>query len=385
MAFQGYSIATNLGEYIKIIFRVDASPQIGAGHVMRCLTLADALTARGDVCQFICREHEGNLIEYLRAKGYLVHALPITEKACVASDGLSPRVSVQNSVHDNWIGGTQCEDANTCASILAEQLPEWLVVDHYALDAIWERALAPYCHKLMVIDDLADRPHSCDLLLDQTFGREAVDYLTRVSDRCRLLCGSQYALLKPEFAALRPCSLQRRSRRPPLRELLITMGGYDQSNSTGQVLNALHTCALPMECQITVVMGAEAPWLEDVRMQARNMPWLTRVLVGVTNMAQLMSDSDLTIGAAGSTAWERCCLGLPSAIMVLADNQRYAARHLENTKAVYVLDDEDHLHESMAQFISQVLNSKNYLAQLSENCSAITDGMGSKRVMQWLS
>ena len=248
---------------MKIAFRVDASLQIGTGHVMRCLTLADALAAQGADCLFICREHQGNLIEHIRNKGYCVHALPVLPSVCASSLAINTVSDEQSLAHSHWLGATQVEDAAACAAILAGVKPDWLIVDHYALDARWELALKSHYRKLMVIDDLADRPHLCDLLLDQTFGRDAEDYHELVPAISRLLCGSRYALLRPEFAALRDYSLQRRAN-PQLRQLLITMGGVDKDNATGQVLEALRGCALPAQCHITVVMGTTAPWLDEV-------------------------------------------------------------------------------------------------------------------------
>lgn len=368
---------------MKVSFRADASLQIGTGHVMRCLTLADALVARGADCQFICRAHEGNLIEFIRSKGYVAHALPIAHEASTGSTASGPAASAPDLAHAHWLGATQAQDAEACAPILAAQRPDWLIVDHYALDARWERALAPHYRKLMVIDDLADRPHACNLLLDQTFGRDAADYRPFVPAACRLLCGSQYALLRPEFAALRPYSLQRRAL-PALRELLITMGGVDKDNATRQVLQALRTCPLPAHCRITVVMGATAPWLEEVRTQAQGMPWQTRVLVGVSDMAQLMADSDLAIGAAGATSWERCCLGLPTAMMVLAENQRHAAQLLEQANAVRMLDLTANLQKRLAEFINEIFTSETCLAQLRDSASKVTDGKGCEHVADWL-
>ena len=359
---------------MKVTFRTDASLQIGTGHVMRCLTLADALAARGADCQFICRAHEGNLIDYIRTKGHTAHPLPV---------GAALPRSPADPTHAPWLGATQAEDAEACTPILAAQRPDWLIVDHYALDARWERALAPHYRKLMVIDDLADRPHACNLLLDQTFGRDAADYRPLVPADCHLLCGSQYALLRPEFAALRPYSLQRRAR-PALRELLITMGGVDKDNATGQVLQALRACPLPADCRITVVMGATAPWLDEVSKQAQDMPWPTRVLVGVSDMAQLMADSDLAIGAAGATSWERCCLGLPTAMMVLAENQRHAARLLEQANAVRMLDLTTNFQKRLAEFINEIFTSETCAVQLRDSASKVTDGKGCEHVANWL-
>lgn len=305
---------------MKVAFRADASLHIGTGHVMRCLTLADALAARGAECHFICREHAGHLVDFIRAKGYVVHPLTVLDPVHAEAIGFEPYPNKAEAPYHQWLGATQGQDAQASAPLLATLEPDWLIVDHYALDARWERSLAPHYGRLMVIDDLADRAHECDVLLDQTFGRDSEDYRPLVPPRCRVLCGSEYALLRPEFAALRPYSLQRRAE-PRLRELLISMGGVDKDNATGQVLEALRASPLSPECRITVVMGAAAPWLEDVQHLAQRMPWPTRVLVGVSDMAQLMADSDLSIGAAGATSWERCCMGLPSIILVLADNQ----------------------------------------------------------------
>ena len=361
-----------------IVFRADASLQIGTGHIMRCLTLADALAAQGAECQFICREHQGNLIEQIRNKGHIAHALPVLPPAGASSRTIEPTAAKREPAHSHWLGATQEQDAADCALILAEVKPDWLIVDHYALDARWELALKPHYRQLMVIDDLADRPHQCDLLLDQTFGRDGEDYRALVPASCRLLCGSQHALLRTEFAALRPYSLERRAE-PQLRQLLITMGGVDKDNATGQVLEALRACPLPADCQLTVVMGATAPWLAEVIRQAQSMPWQTKVMVGVSDMARLMADSDLAIGAAGATSWERCCLGLPTAMMVLADNQRYAAWLLDQAQAVRMLHLDMSLVSELASFISEVVKCNEYLKRLSESASVVTDGKGCQR------
>lgn len=348
---------------------------------MRCLTLADALAAGGADCRFVSREHPGNLIECVRSRGYIVHPLRLSQESVVGKpNAIASAHEARPLAHSHWLGASQAEDAEACAAILAELQPDWLIVDHYALDSGWEHILKPHCRKLMVIDDLADRPHVCDLLLDQTFGREFEDYCAWVSNDCRLLCGSQYALLRPEFSALRPYSLQRRAE-PQLRNLLITMGGVDKDNATGQVLEALRACSLPAELTITVVMGATAPWLAEVERLAQRMPWPTKVLVGVSQMAQLMADSDLAIGAAGATSWERCCLGLPTVMLVLAENQRLIARALSSAGAAYMVDLQKLKHEPLIrpeQVASEALSTMSLAA------ASIVDGGGRALVMNTL-
>lgn len=351
---------------MKIVFRADASIEIGTGHVMRCLTLADALSSRGAACHFICREHAGNLIEYVRSKGYATHSLPIID------------VADTNLAHSHWLGSTQAQDAEACAPILAILKPDWLVVDHYALDAKWEGLLAPHYRYLMVIDDLADRAHDCDLLLDQNFGRAADDYRAWVPSDCILLCGSAYALLRPEFAELREYSLQRRTT-PQLKHLFINMGGVDKDNVTSKVLDALRHAPLPHDCEITVVMGATSPWLAEVKERATAMPWHATVRAGVDRMAQLMADSDLAIGAAGATSWERCCLGVPTIMMVLAKNQHSIAQSLSDAGAAILLDSAD-LTRPMP-FAAKYFDADE-LHQIGKAASTIADGLGTARVVE---
>jgi UDP-2,4-diacetamido-2,4,6-trideoxy-beta-L-altropyranose hydrolase len=338
---------------------------------MRCLALAHALSDKGVKCDFICREHLGNLVGLIRDSGYIVYALPISRDHDV-------HVS-----HSTWLGSTQEQDFQGCVPILEVLKPDWVVVDHYALDACWEHAISFHCRRLMVIDDLADRPHECELLLDQTYGRKPKHYIKLVPTGCSLLCGSQYALLRHEFPALRDYSLRRRGSRV-VSELLVSMGGVDITNTSCAVLQSLRSTSLPAGCRITVVMGQTAPWLYEVQEQAANMPWSTRVLVGVRNMAQLIADSDLAIGAAGSTTWERCCLGLPSALLVVADNQRYAAQLLARTQAVRIIDGESRLQASIVRFVDDMINGDGLLEKSCLSASSVTDGQGCARVIKHL-
>lgn len=359
---------------MKIAFRADASIQIGTGHVMRCLTLAEQLRSQGHECLFICREHKGHLGDLITAKGFSLHLLPGGNETDHAP------VELNWNDHAPWLGVHWQQDAEQTRAVLSNQPVDWLVVDHYALDIGWEQQTAEVAARIMVIDDLADRGHRCDLLLDQTFGRSAADYRPLVPDNCELLCGSQYALLRPEFAELRPYSLQRR-RQPALRQLLITMGGVDKDNVTAQVLEALRDSELPADCNIVVVMGVTAPWLEAVKLQAATLPWPTEVKAGVNNMAQLMADSDLAIGAAGATSWERCCLGLPTVMIVLADNQETIAANLATSGAAISLHN-DSLATALVRVISAMDSTA--LKTISNEAGQVCNGLGVQRVLERL-
>ncbi len=351
---------------MKVAFRTDASIQIGTGHVMRCLTLADALREKGVQCEFICREHSGNLIGHIRSKGYIVHVLSSRKNKDV------------DLAHSAWLGATQEEDAQSCAPILTNLQPNWLVVDHYALDIRWEALLTQYCGQLMVIDDLADRVHCCDLLLDQNLGRSDNDYDGLLNTTTVKFIGPKYALLRPEFAQLRSQSLAKRVE-PHLKHLLITMGGVDKGNLTAQALQALSTCCLPEDFHVTVVMGSHAPFLTDVKAQASLMPWPTQVLVSVNNMAQLMTSSDLCIGAAGSTSWERCCLGLPTLLVVLADNQKSGAMALEAIGSTLILKDVNDIPQIFETFLSH--SGIVQLKSMYKVSATVADGQGVDRII----
>lgn len=301
---------------------------------MRCLTLAHALRHMGAECHFICREHSGHLIELINTQGFTVHRLPVF---CIKNNRLSLKKKNQ-LFHAHWLGVPWQIDAMECRTHIETLSPDWLVVDHYALDVCWENAACSASTRLLVIDDLADREHLADILLDQNLGREEKDYLNLVPKYCQNFIGPRFSLLRAEFSQWRDASLARRRQQPSLNRLLINLGGVDKDNVTGKVLKALKECDLPKCCEISVIMGATAPWLNEVKVQASTLPWPTEVVVNVSDMARRMSESDLAIGAAGSTSWERCCLGLPTLMLVLADNQRAIAEALDRAGAAVFLD-----------------------------------------------
>ena len=354
---------------MKVVFRVDASLQIGTGHVMRCLSLADELRSRGAECHFICREHPGNLIGLIQGRGFAAVAMPADAAKFRSGDAMA-------TTHAHWLGCDWQIDAEQTLAIVRAIRPDWLVVDHYAIDSRWEEALRPQARRILVIDDLADRAHFCDLLLDQNLGRDTSHYAAKVPPQCVVLAGPRYALLRREFQAHREMSLVRR-KNPALRQLLITMGGVDRPNATEKVLEALKGCALPKGCRIVVVMGPHAPWLAAVKEVAITMPWTTEVRVGVENMAHLMVESDMAIGAAGATVWEMCCLGVPSLMVVLAENQRAAAAALVKMSAIRSLD-MNNLAISLGEHIKDI----DWFEEASARAAKICDGRGCRLIVE---
>lgn len=362
---------------MKVVIRADASLQIGIGHVMRCLTLADALKSRGVDVRFICRAHPGHLKDLIKDRGYQVYLLSIIKNyQASGSDDLS---------HANWLGASWEQDAKEISSIIENINVDWIIVDHYALDARWESSVRKKNCRIMVIDDIADRIHDCSLLLDQTYNRNEAIYKSLVPDNCLIMTGSEYALLRPEFSGLRKFSLQRRTTLT-IEHVLITMGGVDQHNVTSKILDILLKCNFSKNCHISIVLGSTSPWVESIKVDAKKLRWSTDVLVNVDNIAQLMADSDLCIGAAGSTAWERCCLGLPTMMVVTANNQKEIAASLSKTGACIYLGDysDDDFKERTISKINAYIKDSQLQKSIIESASKVTNGEGVKFILTQL-
>lgn len=368
---------------MNVTFRADASIEIGTGHIMRCLTLADALKEQGAHCHFICREHEGNLIELIKEKGHTVTALPI-------KSGAEGNASFEAQLaHSHWLGTTQKEDAEQTLSALkahqtksdaTTQLTDWLVVDHYALDAQWERALKPYTKKIMVIDDLADRLHECDLLLDQNLGKTPADYYELAPEHCALLLGPQYALLQPQYAELHPRTPPRQG---PIKNILIYFGGSDQNDLTGMAVRALLELKQP-DLQINVVMGSSYSHKANLKELAKTYSNLL-LHQNLPSLALLMLKADLSIGAGGSTSWERCCLGLPSMVITLAKNQEPIADALMQQGLAIWLGVEQNISKSkIKSSLTEILNQQEKIVDWSKRCLSITQGLGASNIASYM-
>jgi UDP-2,4-diacetamido-2,4,6-trideoxy-beta-L-altropyranose hydrolase len=361
---------------MKVVFRADASIQMGTGHVMRCLTLADELQHQGHECSFICRDHPGHLGRLIADKGFGLDLLS-------AGGGEDSHLSENDGTrHAEWLGVSSQVDAQQSQAALDETNPDWLVVDHYALDAHWERQVSPVVGRIMAIDDLADREHQVHLLLDQNLGRSANDYNELVPDHCIRLIGPRYALLRPEFSEFRVRSLRRRGK-AKLRRILISMGGMDTPNTTASVLTALEASDLPSTLNLDVIMGSTAPWLDEVRHLSERSRFDIRMSTDVQNMAERMCLADLSIGAAGSTSWERCVLGLASIAVSQAHNQSAILEALAVAGAAERLSFPFEDRE-LSGIVNSFLQDPEKLSTMAANASRVCDGMGTGRVVGWL-
>lgn len=323
---------------MKFAIRADASPVIGSGHVMRCLTLARRLCSRSGVqgagekasCIFVCRHLTDALAATIRSAGHNVIRLKSENLPSPVSQKMAP------GPHDYalWLGTTPDHDAaQTVEALQASGHDDVsvVIVDHYGIGADWERTVGSALGvAVCALDDLVRRHHA-DWIVDTTFGRDRTDYRDLAPEWCRVMAGADYALLRPEFADQREASLARRdadyAADAPVRHLLVTMGGMDADNATARVLKALTLCDMG-GITVHVLLGADAPNLEAVNLLADGLPYEMIVRSGIDTVSELLSDMDLAIGAPGSSTWERCCLGLPTVTLTIADNQRDIARIL---------------------------------------------------------
>ena len=216
---------------MNVVFRVDASIQIGIGHVMRCLSLADQIQKLPSNIYFISRALDGHLGDLITKKGYKVILLPNLEKDCTSTE--------ENSGYINWLGLSWHQDANETTEVIKNDELDWLIVDHYCFDYRWHNKLKKFSKKLMVIDDLANRKLNCDLLLDQTYGRIHSDYIQLVNVNTELLLGAEYALLRSEFSLFRLEALKKRKESNSIDNILVSVGGMDFKNFTKTIVDNL--------------------------------------------------------------------------------------------------------------------------------------------------
>jgi UDP-2,4-diacetamido-2,4,6-trideoxy-beta-L-altropyranose hydrolase len=342
---------------MNVAIRADASSEIGTGHVMRCLTLAKELMRFGARTVFISRDLPGNINYLIAANGFEV-------------------VTFQGT-------GTTSDDAGMSGEAL-DRISlrhgeiSWLVVDSYALDAQWENALRGRAGKILVVDDLADRAHDCDALLDQN-QPDVSRYGMLVPKGCRLMLGPAYALIRDEFRAARSVLGERDGR---LCRILVFFGGADSTGETGKTLEALGM--LDFSVTADVVVGSSNPRKEQVKRMCEAVPGLM-YHCQVDNMAYLMARADLSIGAGGTTTWERCSVGLPSVVITVAPNQDTVVEAVRKAGACeYLGPSGDVTPEDIKRAVTRLSSSPERLMEMSRNALRLVDGDGAERVASTL-
>ena len=335
----------------RILFYPSGDPKAGYGHVTRCSALADELAARGHEPVFVCRAAYAPTLEYLAGLGQAVLTLNST--------------------------GPATNDLAAIGRLIGERKFTWLVADTYEIDGVWTASAHYLADKVAVIDDLADRYLDCDLLLNQNLGfNEAYEVL--VPPATIKLLGPDYALLRRPFIEARAKGSPRSGR---LARILIFMGGNDGADYTAQAIRA--AAGLEAEVELDVVVGPDYSYIGDLHGLLDEISTPATLYHGASaeEMADLMARADLCIGAAGSTSWERCCLGLPSILLVIADNQRSVGDQLAALgAAVSVYPNGESLEVVIAKVLDDLFDNAERLKLMSAKAASLVDGKGTERV-----
>ncbi|MCH9769451.1 MAG: UDP-2,4-diacetamido-2,4,6-trideoxy-beta-L-altropyranose hydrolase [Gammaproteobacteria bacterium] len=361
---------------MKVVIRVDSSFDIGSGHVMRCLTLAEALKARGDKVIFISRLLCGNMVELIKQKGFEVITLPLCVDKC-------EQIKHKDSIYEQWLGEGHDIEVNQVKTKLQKiENIDVLIVDHYSLDIRWQNQIKHYVNKLVVIDDLANRKHNCEILIDHNYYKNSKNrYNGLVSQGCKVLCGAEYALLSPGVISAR----RRRASnyQLPQREAfscLVFMGGVDAGRYSGRITDIL--AGLSSILSIILVVGMNN---KESKYLIKKFDASEKVVVEVSpkNYYELLARIDFVVGAGGVSVLERLCIGVPSFVYKIADNQGDICASIDDSDAGVYLGDlrtESDLGKSINK-INLSLNSK-VLDKMSKYGKIYVDEYGVERVIK---
>ena len=356
-------------------FRVDASLEIGTGHVMRCLVLAQELKKLGFICEFIVKNHEGSLNKSIADEGFKIHTLllPQEKKIDMYADG----------DHSKWLGSDWLYDAKLTLDVISKSQNNILIVDHYGIDDRWECLVKNATTKLVVIDDLANRGHKCDLLIDYGIDRKDNDYAKLVPSFCKLLTGVKYVFMSPAFKKYRQIS-QKRLNNSDLNSWLIFMGGVDKYNNTSVAIKALEKIFFNKKIKVRVVLGRSSQWIDDIKRLIGNSTLDIELIINTKNMAKLICESDCGIGGAGISSLERAYLGLPTITLVMAENQKSGASALERLGIAKVIPNIKDFNLKLIEEINNIRSNKKLITSMQINCYSLLDGKGLSRVVRAL-
>ena len=356
---------------MKVFFRVDSSIELGTGHVKRCLTIAKGLKDLGVIdLVFICSRLEGNIIDDLSNHSFEVRIIEINPKFNLkdVQQYRVPEIDILSQV--------QVVDAEQTVKFLINENPDILIADSYMIAETWENIVRPYVKSLVVIDDLANRLHNCDILIDNNFSDNTQAYDLLVPSECRKLCGTKYVLLNRDFLNIS----NKRNPIVSINKILVFFSGSTELHPlTISVVNKLQSIE-PDNLHIDVVVGGNA---EDVRRVSKNITRPNTTVSGsVPNFAKLMKNANLAIGSGGITNWERCYLGLPAIVVAIAENQVPSSSALSRNKYInYVGELSEETPSKIEELVRQFINDTDLLNKQSLLCQKLVDGKGLRRVL----
>ncbi len=358
----------------SVLFRTDASRSIGGGHVIRCLALADFLKDKGWITFFACRNLPGNLFQTIQERGHELLALASPSEEAILQNEINPDDFEKN------LGVSWERDAQELENILKQwdKKPHWLVVDHYSLDKSWESKLRTSVERIFVIDDITNRIHDCDLLLNHTplSTREKLPQ-NLFSGKTKLLLGFPYALLTKDY---QQNTQAKEFSSGTIKRIFIFYGSADASNETSKAISAL----LELNnrgIEVDVVIGTANPYRNLIETQLKQLP-KAKLHVQIPSLAPLMKKADLAMSAGGSVIYELLLSGVPTLVTTTADNQLDSIRYLNKLNYLDWLGhagsvDLSQLKSKLDHFFS----SPTDLIEKSRQGQQLVDGKGVERVV----
>lgn len=349
------------------MFRADAHANMGIGHVMRCLTLANILSDHGVQCHFFHKKSHSKIFKL------------ISDRHNVVELDYENGFTAQNE-YQNWLGSSQEWDVNQCIKKSKINKYDFIVVDNYALDEKWEEDISTLSENVMVFDDLANRNHSCQLLVDSGLFNSYEDYVDLTKDRTKIFTGSDYVVLRPEFLKARSTIENSNIIINPILKILVNFGGTDPDKLTLIALDALSH--INPKLHVDVIITSSCDWLDELKACIKQSEY-TYLHIDPQSVSEVMLEADFAIASIGGGAWERCCLGLAGIGVVVAENQKGMAQTLENSNALIVAN-----KKNLGTTIIKTLNSgdiSNTVKAMSHSAFSLCDGLGVYRVLAALS
>jgi len=355
---------------VKAVFRVDSSTIFATGHVMRCLNIADQLKKLKNIdSYFVCREHHGHISEIIKNKGYGLLLLPLREPdfdRCASFKKIDK--------FDQNLGSSIRADALDFNEYCKKIKADIAIIDHYFIDYSWQNLIKNNVKKIVVIDDLANRNHLSDILIDTNIKRTETDYKALVPEKSKIFCGTEYFFLRPEFYTIQKLDIMNCNVAKQLKKILISFGGVDRDNFTLKTINALSKLHFSNNLSITVIVGKSYMWLKELKKYQNDTNMNFSLIVQSDKMALLMHDNDLMIGAGGTTNCEAMSLGLPSLLVCTADNQKRTVGIMNDCKYAIKVENNESFACEIKDKLEVLWKKPQILNEMRKNCNDVLVG-----------
>ena len=341
---------------MNIVFRVDSSDVIGTGHVYRCLNFAYQYKEHN--ISFICKNHNYNLNSKI-SENYKLYELSLDNYKNINLD------------MNTWLGESQIDDLNKTIDIIKDNnlVIDWLIIDHYAIDKIWEDSIKEYVKNICVIDDFTNRKHNCNIILNQqiTQSNGIIKYKNIINDDCKLYCGNDYLLLHPKYFDYINFKKKYENH---IKRINIFMGGSDIHNITEKIIDICNNYNKSIENKIIydIIIGKSNKNYEKIITKLKDLDNFN-LYYDLEFIGDLLEKADLCIGAPGSTSYERVLMKVPCLSICIAENQKTVInKFIEANVMKYLGTIEDKYKEKLIEYLNYFNKNNNELKKISINC-----------------